>query len=65
MVVQNVYDGGDLVSIGVTELRRDRQLTDVNGKKSLNANASKGEVTVSGKGIRFSARTAKRQSLAV
>jgi len=37
----------------------------VNQAKNLNANASKGEVTVSGKGIRFSARTAQRQTLAV
>ena len=59
------YDVGELVSIGVTELCRDRQLTDVNGKKLLNANASKGEVTVSAKNVKFRALTAKAESFAV
>ena len=34
-------------------------------QKTLNANASKGEVTVTGKNVKFSARTAQRQPLAV
>jgi hypothetical protein len=37
----------------------------VNQANFLNANASKGEVTVSGKNVKFSARTAQRQTLAV
>jgi len=37
----------------------------VNQATLVNANANTGEVTVSGKGVKFSARTAQRQSLAV
>jgi hypothetical protein len=37
----------------------------VNQAKLVNANANTGEVTVSGKNIKFSARSAQRQSLAV
>jgi len=37
----------------------------VNQANQVNANASTGEVTVSGKGVKFSARSAQRQSLAV
>jgi hypothetical protein len=37
----------------------------VNQANTLNANASKGEVTVSGKNVKFSARSAQRQSFAV
>jgi hypothetical protein len=33
--------------------------------KKVNANANTGEVTVSGKNVKFSARTAQRHSLAV
>jgi len=37
----------------------------VNQAKSVNANANTGEVTVSGKNVKFSARSVKSQSLAV
>jgi hypothetical protein len=37
----------------------------VNQANYVNAKTSTGEVTVSGKGVKFSARTAQRQSLAV
>ena len=42
-----------------------QQAITVNQANTLNANASKGEVTVSGKNVKFSARSAQRQSLAV
>jgi hypothetical protein len=37
----------------------------VNQAKLVNAKANTGEVTVSGKNVKFSARTAQRQPLAV
>ena len=37
----------------------------INQAKLVNANANTGEVTVSGKGVKFSARTAKAESFAV
>ena len=63
---------GQYALVGVTWFRHGeiankatRELTDVISIKTLNANASKGEVTVSGKNFKFSARSVKRQSFAV
>ena len=50
---------------GELEERATGQAMILNQANLVNANANTGEVTVSGKSVKFSARTAKRQSLAV
>ena len=50
---------------GELEEKATQQAMTVNQANLVNAKANTGEVTVSGKNVKFSARTAQRQSLAV
>ena len=53
------YDGPDRFRHGEIMKEATRQAMTVNQANLVNAKASTGEVTVSGKGVKFSARTAK------
>ena len=57
--------GSDRFRHGEIAKEATQQAMTVNQAKLVNANANTGEVTVSGKNIKFSARTAQRQPLAV
>ena len=58
------FDGSDRFRHGEITKEATRQAMTVNQANLVNAKASTGEVTVSGKNVKFSARTAKA-SLAV
>ena len=58
-IAKSLFDGPDRFRHGEIAKKATRQAMTVNQAKLVNANANTGEVTVSGKGVKFSARTAK------
>ena len=59
------FGGSDRFRHGEIAKEATQQAMTVNQANLVNAKASTGEVTVSGKNVKFSARSAQRQSLAV
>ena len=58
MALKGYWRIGNVEAVRIEETQSKTQ-------KTLNAKASTGEVTVSGKGVKFSARTVKAESFAV